>query len=146
MLTVREMNPEDSIKIAELEQSIFSDAWTQRGIEETFSQQQAMIVVAEEEQKILGYCILYTVLDEAEIARIAVCEERRHLGTGSKILESCEKICAAKGVKRLLLDVRESNEAARRFYEKHGFQKDGIRKRFYENPCEDAVLMSKEIS
>lgn len=143
MLIVREMNPEDSIKIAELEQSIFSDAWTQKGIEETFSQPHALIVVAEDGQKILGYCILYTVLDEAEIARIAVCGEERHRGTGSKILEACEKICVEKGVNKILLDVRESNETARRFYEKHGFQRDGIRKGFYENPCENAVLMSK---
>lgn len=146
MLIVRDLNPDDCIQIAELEQSVFSDAWTQRGIEETFSQPHSLIVVAEDGQKILGYCILYCVLDEAEIARIAVCEEARRRGTGARILEFCEKSCVEKGVKRLLLDVRESNEMARRFYEKHGFQKDGIRKRFYENPCEDAVLMSKEIS
>lgn len=143
MLTVRNMNQEDSVQIAKLEQSIFPDAWTQKGIEETFSQPHSLIVVAEEEQKILGYCILYYVLDEAEIARIAVSGEERQRGIGSRILEFCERSCAEKGVKKILLDVRESNEKARSFYEKHGFRKDGIRKRFYENPCEDAVLMSK---
>ena len=139
------MKLNDSVRIAELEQEIFTDAWTQTGIEETFVQSHSVIVVAEEDSKIQGYCILYVVLDEAEIARIGVTERVRHGGVGSLILQFGEKICKEKGVERLLLDVREGNLPARKFYEKHGFLVDGIRKNFYDNPKEDGVLMSKNL-
>ena len=145
MLSLREMKLNDSVRIAELEQEIFTDAWTQMGIEETFVQAYSVIVVAEEDSKIQGYCILYVVLDEAEIARIGVTERVRHGGVGSLILQFGEKICKEKGVERLLLDVREGNLPARKFYEKHGFLVDGIRKNFYDNPKEDGVLMSKSL-
>ena len=145
MLSLREMKLNDSVRIAELEQEIFTDAWTQTGIEETFVQAHSVIVVAEEDSKIQGYCILYVVLDEAEIARIGVTERVRHGGVGSLILQFGEKICKEKGVERLLLDVREGNLPARKFYEKHGFLVDGIRKNFYDNPKEDGVLMSKSL-
>lgn len=145
MLSLREMKIQDSGQIAELEQEIFTDAWTQTGIEETFAQTHSVIVVAEEESKIQGYCILYVVLDEAEIARIGVTERLRHSGVGSLILQFGEKICKEKGVERLLLDVREGNLPARKFYEKHGFLVDGVRKNFYDNPKEDGVLMSKNL-
>ena len=145
MLSLREMKLNDSVRIAELEQEIFTDAWTQTGIEETFVQSHSVIVVAEEGSKIQGYCILYVVLDEAEIARIGVTERVRHGGVGSLILQFGEKICKEKGVERLLLDVREGNLPARKFYEKHGFLVDGIRKNFYDNPKEDGVLMSKSL-
>lgn len=145
MLNLREMKIQDSGQIAELEQEIFTDAWTQTGIEETFAQAHSVIVVAEEESKIQGYCILYVVLDEAEIARIGVTERVRHSGVGSLILQFGEKICKEKGTERLLLDVREGNLPARKFYEKHGFLVDGVRKNFYDNPKEDGVLMSKNL-
>lgn len=145
MLSLREMKLNDSVRIAELEQEIFTDAWTQTGIEETFVQSHSVIVVAEEDSKIQGYCILYVVLDEAEIARIGVTERVRYGGVGSLILQFGEKICKEKGVERLLLDVREGNLPARKFYEKHGFLVDGIRKNFYDNPKEDGVLMSKSL-
>lgn len=145
MLSLREMKLNDSVQIAELEQEIFTDAWTQTGIEETFVQSHSVIVVAEEDSKIQGYCILYVVLDEAEIARIGVTERVRYGGVGSLILQFGEKICKEKGVERLLLDVREGNLPARKFYEKHGFLVDGVRKNFYDNPKEDGVLMSKSL-
>lgn len=145
MLSLREMKIQDSGRIAELEQEIFTDAWTQTGIEETFAQAHSVIVVAEEESKIQGYCILYVVLDEAEIARIGVTERVRYSGVGSLILQFGEKICKEKGTERLLLDVREGNLPARKFYEKHGFFVDGVRKNFYDNPKEDGVLMSKNL-
>lgn len=145
MLSLREMKIQDSGQIAELEQEIFTDAWTQTGIEETFAQAHFVIVVAEEESEIQGYCILYVVLDEAEIARIGVTERVRHSGVGSLILQFGEKICKEKGTERLLLDVREGNLPARKFYEKHGFLVDGVRKNFYDNPKEDGVLMSKNL-
>lgn len=146
MLTVRNMVETDLDAIAKLEAAIFTDAWTIKSIYDTFCQKQAFIVTAENDGKVAGYCIVYFVLDEGEIARIAVDTSCRRQGVGGKILEQVSQICKDKGITRLLLDVRENNESARRFYLSYGFQEDGIRKNFYEMPKENAILMSKDIT
>ena len=142
MLNVRRMLVSDGDVIAHLEEQTFSDAWSKNSILETLGNAQAFILVAEREDKIVGYCIVYYVLDEAEIARIAVDSSLRRQGVGREILLETCRVCKELGMERLLLDVRESNETARGFYENFGFAVDGIRKNFYENPKEHAVLMS----
>ena len=136
----------DIPKIATLEKQIFSDAWTEQCISETFCQKQAFVTVAEEDDRIVGYCIVYYVLDEGEIARIATDVSARRTGVGCELLHYTCECCAEKNIRRLLLDVRESNKGARAFYNKFGFVEDGIRKNFYEQPKEHAVLMSKELT
>ena len=145
MQIFRNMTEQDVVPVAELEKKVFSDAWTSTGIYETFCQNQAFVTVAENDGEIVGYCIIYYVMDEAEIARIAVDEKVRRQGVGHGLLDFACECCKVKHVQRLLLDVRESNESARRFYEQYGFAVDGIRKNFYDQPKENAVLMSKSI-
>lgn len=145
MFNVRMMTESDIEAVAELEKEIFSDAWTSSSIYETFCRQQAFVTVAETEGEIAAYCIIYYVLDEGEIARIAVCPNRQRRGIGRRLLDDTCNLCREKGVSRLLLDVRESNVSARKFYQSYGFKEDGIRKNFYEMPKEHAVLMSKNI-
>jgi len=143
MLIVRNMIESDVEAIATMESAVFSDAWTAKSIEDTYNQPQAFIVTAELDGKVAGYCIVYFVLDEGEIARIAVDNCFRRQGVGRKLLEQVERTCKEKGIIRLMLDVRESNESARAFYKSLGFEVDGVRKNFYEMPKENAVLMSK---
>ena len=143
MLIVRNMIESDVESIATMESAVFSDAWTAKSIEDTYNQPQAFIVTAELDGKVAGYCIVYFVLDEGEIARIAVDNCFRRQGVGRKLLEQVERTCKEKGIIRLMLDVRESNESARAFYKSLGFEEDGVRKNFYEMPKENAVLMSK---
>ena len=143
MLTVRNMIESDVEAIASMESTVFSDAWTAKSIEDTYNQSQAFIVTAKLDDKVAGYCIVYFVLDEGEIARVAVDKCSRRQGVGRKLLEQVEIICKEKGITRLMLDVRESNESARGFYKSLGFEEDGVRKNFYEMPKENAVLMSK---
>ncbi len=146
MRILRNMNENDVKEIADLESKTFTDAWSENSVYDTFCQKQAFIVVAEQDEKMIGYCISYFVLDEGEIARIAVDVSWRRQGVGREILEQVEKICAEKDITKLLLDVRESNVAARKFYARYGFCEDGVRKDFYDKPKENAVLMSKAIT
>ena len=132
-------------EIAKIEAKVFTDAWSQKSIFETYQQAQALVAVAIEEKNVVGYCILYIALDEGEIARIAVEPEWRKQGVGQGLLDYICDWCKQHEVERLLLDVREGNDSARRFYEKYGFVIDGIRKSFYENPKENAVLMSGNV-
>ena len=136
---------EDIKQIAELEKKTFSDAWTTKSVQDTLEQKQAFITVAEADGNVVGYCIIYYVMDEAEIARIAICDTVRRNGIGNGLLQYACECCRERGVARLLLDVRESNVGAIAFYEHFGFQKDGTRKQFYEMPKEDAVLMSMSL-
>lgn len=133
----------DIKQIAELEAKIFSVAWTEKSVMETFEQTQAFITVAEVDGRLAGYCIIYYVMDEAEIARIAIGEDVRRQGIGKGLLDYTCECCKERQIERLLLDVREGNEGARAFYQKYGFQTDGIRKNFYDLPKENAVLMSR---
>lgn len=146
MLIVRNMVETDLDAIAELEAATFTDPWTLKSIYNTFCQKQAFIVTAENDGKAVGYCIVYFVPDEGEIARIAVDALCRRQGVGRKILEQVSQICRDKGIARLMLDVRESNESARNFYLNYGFQEDGMRRNFYDMPKENAILMSKDIA
>lgn len=143
MLVFRKATGKDVENVATLEGKIFSDAWTNQGILETLNQSQAFIMVAELDDELVGYCIIYYVMDEGEIARIAVDEKARRQGVGRGLFDCVCKCCKEKQIARLLLDVRESNAGARAFYERYGFAEDGIRKNFYENPKENAILMSK---
>lgn len=144
-IIVRELKVEDSAAVAEMEQQIFSDPWSEKSVMETVQQKQSVCFAAEKAGHILGYLLVYHAADEAEIARIAVQKEARRQGVAGKLMQALEHYCEEHKMEKLLLDVRESNEAARSFYTKNGFVEDGIRQGFYTNPSEDAVLMSRQL-
>ena len=144
-MIVRELKIEDSAAVAEMEQQIFSDPWSEKSVLDTVRQKQSVCFAVEKAGHLLGYLLAYHAADEAEIARIAVQKEARRQGTAGKLMQALEHYCEEHKMEKLLLDVRESNEAARSFYTKNGFVEDGIRQGFYTNPSEDAVLMSRQL-
>ena len=145
MTEIRNISENDIETIAYLESEIFSDAWSEKSIKETYENQIACILGAYKECALAGYVIFYFVLDEGEIARIAVSPQYRRQGVADQIFAGLLDFCAEKSIERILLDVRTSNEPAIAFYRKSGFAEDGIRKNFYENPKEDALLMSVSV-
>lgn len=142
---VREMTIEDGAVVAEIEHQSFSDAWSEKAILETLNQKNSVCFVAEKAGKRVGYLLAYTAADEVEIARIAVIDEMKRQGAGHALMEELKSWGTKHQSAKILLDVRESNQAAGAFYAKEGFEKDGIRKDFYQDPKEDAVLMSLKI-
>ena len=142
---VRLMTKEDGAAVAEMEHQLFSDAWSEKSVQETMDQPASICLMAEKAGRPAGYLLAYTAADEVEIARIGVSKELQRQGTGRTLLAELEKLCASKGIRKILLDVRAGNEAARALYAAAGFREDGIRQRFYENPQEDAVLMSRTL-
>jgi len=145
MIAFREMQHTDAAAVAKLEKELFPDAWSEKSITETLEQENTFCFIAEDKAEIFGYILVYYVLDECEIARIGVAPAMRRQGIASFLLHELVMFCYAYSMNRILLDVRESNESARAFYERNGFLEDGIRKNFYENPKESAVLMSREL-
>lgn len=142
-MQIRDMALEDLARIHDLEAAAFPDPWSEAGIRETLSQKNTILLTAREEENVIGYLIVYYVLDECEIARIAVAKEHRRQGAAALLIRELERRCREKGIRRIMLDVRESNKGAIAFYRGQGFAEDGLRKNFYTGPMEHAVLMSK---
>ena len=140
-MEVRKMTAADVETVAALETEIFSDAWTAQGFLKSLENPNAMMLVAVEAGALAGYCCVYTVLDEAEIVNVAIHPKDRRLGFGYKLLAAMRQRFMPPEVTQYYLEVRKSNTAAQRLYEKLGFVSVGVRKNFYEKPPEDAVLM-----
>lgn len=142
---VRRMTMEDGAAVAEMEHQLFPDAWSEKSILETLEQTNTICLIAEKAGRTAGYLLAYTAADEVEIARIAVVKELQRQGAARALLAELGAVCGSEGIKRILLDVRSGNSAARALYASTGFKEDGIRQHFYENPVEDAILMSRDL-
>lgn len=90
-----------------------------------------------------GYICCRVVAGEAEIIKFAVTGDLRRRGVGGALLVAALKLMAAEGVGRCFLEVRESNDSACRLYEKYGFQRIGVRRKYYCSPEEDALLYQR---
>ena len=96
--------------------------------------------------RIAGYICGFVVSDEAEILKLAVDQEVRRQGLGEQLLAHALAGLAAQGIGRVFLELRASNRPARRLYEKFGFEQSAVRKGYYQNPTEDALLMKKIVT
>lgn len=145
MWEIKGLEETDLPRIADLELAIFPDAWSLPALRESRHQKsRTWLGGIWLDGLLIGYVIFYYVLDEGEIARIAVDPAHRRKGAAARLLHAVEDFCEEKGIDRLMLEVRKSNVPAISFYREYGFAEDGIRKNYYKNPVEDAVLMSRK--
>ena len=142
MVKIREMEMDDLESVAVLEEELFQVPWSLNGLFSFFLREDVCFFVAEEEGKLVGYCGIVTVLYEGDIVKVAVSGKYQRRGVGRRLLQGTMEKMREKGVRVFHLEVRESNQAAVGLYEKLGFVRDGTRKNYYENPVEDAILMS----
>lgn len=140
MSRIRLMRPEDIEQVSAIEADIFSQPWSSQGFLEALDSENTLFLVAEEEE-IEGYLGMYLAADEGEITNVAVRKESRRKHLGEKLLTQAVTAAGERGVRSYYLEVRKSNEAAIRLYEKFGFAIVGTRRRFYEKPKEDAYVM-----
>jgi [ribosomal protein S18]-alanine N-acetyltransferase len=94
--------------------------------------------------QVIGFCSFWRVLDELHINNLAVLPEHRRAGIGTDLLLRVLADGAAFGAKRATLEVRRSNEAAQKLYEKFGFTVEGVRRLYYSSPPEDALVLWRE--
>ena len=144
MIKIREMQLDDLEQVMTIEEANFSVPWTETGFFTFLLREDTLFLVAEEGEKILGYCGVVTVQDEGDITNVAVEKNSQNQGIGKKLLEEMFQRTQKAGVCRLFLEVRAGNAAALHLYEKMGFVQTGIRKNFYEQPVEDGVVMKRE--
>ncbi len=140
---IRCMEEQDIQQIARLEELCFSESWSARILESGLFSPYDVYYVYEQDDRILGYCNLRVLAGEGEIQRIAVHPDSRRLGIGRILMDAMLSYASSKKVYAVSLEVRESNLPARNLYESYGFAKEAVRKAYYHNPTEDAVMMWK---
>lgn len=140
---IRKMESRDLEQVAELEKVCFSEAWSWKLLEVGIHSPYDVYYVFEQDEKILGYCNLRVLAGEGEIQRIAVLPSFRRLGVARKLMDAMADFAAENKVSAVSLEVRESNRPARNLYESYGFAAEAVRKGYYRNPSEDAVIMWK---
>ena len=102
---------------------------------------QATYVVAEKDDQLIGFCGMWIVLDESQITNVAVMPEGRGQGIGEQLMREALRIAEERGCIVMSLEVRVSNDVAQNLYRKLGFQAGGIRKKYYTDNQEDALVM-----
>ena len=150
---IRSMTMDDIAAVAAMEAEIFSDAWSENLYRETLESGRYDCWVLEvvesdgagsvKEPKLAGYFCGQIIFDEAEVHRIAVDLKLRGLGYGQALMEDFLHRVQEMGVVTVLLEVRAGNVPAIGLYEKHGFISIGVRKGYYQNPREDALILQK---
>ncbi len=141
MIRIREMQVKDADAVAAIEQQIFSQPWSRQGFLDAVNLANTVFLVAEENNRIVGYIGMYVAMDEGEITNVAVAPVERCHGIGGMLIAELLKIAENKGIARIVLEVRVSNDSAIRLYERNGFVQCGVRRGFYEFPKEDAYVM-----
>ena len=135
------MTEEDVKAIYDLSKVCFSVPWSFEALTKELSNPLAEYQIAEIDGQIIGYGGLWCVMDEGEITNIAVDGHYRRQGVGEAILEALLQIAKQRMLIIVHLEARVSNIAAKRLYEKFGFHQIAIRKNYYQQPIEDAVIM-----
>ena len=133
--------PADATGIAELEDLIFSDAWSYRDVQDLICTEGGMCFTAVEDGKVIAYVIGRLIAPEGEIYRVAVAPHKRQRGIGYRLLDYAVKTSKGQGLERLFLEVRSRNIPAIKLYTAYGFKEIGVRKNYYKNPQDDAIIM-----
>lgn len=140
-LSVRRMEDSDISKVAELERSSFSQPWSEKLLSEGLNSPLDTYFVCIRGDEIAGYCVLRVLADEGELQRIAVFSAYRREGIGRRLMEAVMTAAKERGAGSIALEVRESNTGAIHLYQEFGFCQEAVRKKYYQNPEEDAVIM-----
>ncbi|MDF1506324.1 ribosomal protein S18-alanine N-acetyltransferase [Roseisolibacter sp. H3M3-2] len=126
--------------VAAIERASFGDPWSRDSFASLVHNPDAFFAVADDGAP-LGYVVAWFVLDEGEVANVAVAAAARGRGIGARLLDAALDEARRRGAAQVFLEVRESNAVARRLYESRGFEELGRRRRYYRAPVEDALVL-----
>ena len=143
MIQVVTMAEEHISALAQLEKECFADPWSEKALAEELTNPNAVFRVALIDEEVAGYVGMLHVLDEGDICNVAVFDKFRRRGVATALIQHLVDYAVENPLSFITLEVRESNIGAQKFYETMGFETIGIRKNFYDNPKEHAILMNK---
>ncbi|MDQ0232851.1 ribosomal-protein-alanine N-acetyltransferase [Metabacillus malikii] len=139
---IRAMGKDDIEEVYQIELLSFSTPWSKDSLYYELEQNLfAKYVVVEYKGRVIGYCGLWVIMDDAQITNIAVHPEYRGKKIGEALLQFSLQLSKELGAKRLSLEVRVSNHIAQALYKKLGFETGGVRKNYYTDNLEDAIVM-----
>lgn len=138
---IEPMRHEDISEVQEIERAVFPTPWSRATFEREIERPEFhRLIVAKLGERIVGYACLFYVLDEGHVTNIGVAPEFQGKGVGTQLMLSLVKFAMAKGVRRLMLEVRPDNRVAQRLYRKFGFFMTGVRRDYYTDSGEDAYI------
>lgn len=145
-ITYRPMTLDDIPQVQLVERKCFTTPWSRSiFVSEVTRNDNAVYIVAEMGERIAGYAGVWIILDEGHITNIGVHPDFQRRGIGRALMEHLTVCAVARGVTCMTLEVRVSNNAAQALYTQLGFVPSGIRKQYYQDDKEDALIMWREL-
>lgn len=146
-VSIRPARAADLEAILALERACYSDPWPASSFTQLPDNPRVFFAVADAAvaKSIAGYVVAWFVLDEGEVANLAVAPGLRRGGIGGTLLDAAVGESRRRGVSNLYLEVRESNQSARRLYTSRGFEEVSRRKGYYRSPVEDALILRRTL-
>lgn len=141
-LEIRRMNIQDIDRVLAVEHRSFTAPWSRQAfMTELIDNQFARYIVAEYAGRLIGYAGVWLIIDEGHVTNIAVDPDFRGKHLGEMLMKTLMSICIAQGALKMTLEVRVSNDTAKKLYTKLGFEGVGVRKGYYTDNQEDALIM-----
>ena len=139
-IQISKMTLDDFYQIKDVLISDFDDFWNVNTLEQELTNENSNYLVAKIENQIVGFAGIKSVLDEADIMNIVTKKDKRNLGIGSALLEKLLNVAKEKEIKKITLEVNESNISAIHLYKNFGFKEISIRENYY-NKTDNALIM-----
>lgn len=144
-LIIRTMTKDDIDDVYRVEEDCFVDPWSKDAIRKELTNNLARYIVAEMNNSVVGYIGCWFVLDEGHITNVAVHSDYRGNKIGDKLVNAMVDLCKECNMNAMTLEVRSSNSVAQGLYRKYGFKMGGIRKEYYSDNKEDAIIMWNQL-
>jgi len=143
---VRRMAAADVETVVGIETDAFSSPWSAETFRSLLERPGLELLVLEDERRgVIGYAVLWCILDQGELANVAIAPRLRRRGLGAHLLSCVLDRARERGVQTMFLEVRASNESALELYRRFGFRDVGRRKGYYDRPREDALIMAAKL-
>lgn len=144
-LALKRATPTDLPDVVALERACYGDPWPASAFASLPDNDRVFFAVARVERRLMGYVVAWYVMDEGELANLAVAPGDRRQGIGRTLLDAMLADATSRGTAQVYLEVRDSNAAARQLYASRGFEEVGRRKQYYRSPTEDALILRRSL-
>jgi ribosomal-protein-alanine N-acetyltransferase len=144
-LEIEPMRPADLDEVDAIERHSFKNPWPAQVFLDELARDWARVDVAREGTRIVGFCNYWLVKDEVHLLAIATHPDRRRAGIGRRLMDHLLALARARQSRLITLEVRKSNVAAIALYERMGFVAVGVRRAYYAEDAEDAIVMTLEL-
>lgn len=144
-LVIEMMTSKDIDGVFEVEKNCFEHHWSKDAFSKELKNDVARYLVAKIDGKVVGYVGIWFVMDEGHITNVAVHSDYRGKKIGDELVKELVKLCKESNIASMTLEVRVSNIVAQKLYKKYGFKLAGIRKEYYSDNKEDAMIMWNDV-